>query len=102
LTRIQRRVFRHLLQQPNLGDRLLALIAEYPHENRMKVNTVTPVDATIISALSSTKNRDWKRDPEMHQTKKGNQWYFGMKACSCVDSRSKLIHLVAATARGAG
>jgi len=56
------------------------------------------VDATIISAPSSTKNRTKKRDPEMHQTKKGNQWYFGMKAHLGVDSRTKLIQSVAATA----
>jgi IS5 family transposase len=56
------------------------------------------VDATIISAPSSTKNRQKKRDPEMHQTKKGNQWYFGMKAHIGVDSQTKLIHSVAATA----
>jgi IS5 family transposase len=64
----------------------------------LKVNTGTIVDATIISAPSSTKNQEQKRDPEMHQTKKGNQWYFGMKAHIGVDSQSKLIHHVAATA----
>src|SRR5207249_11337572 len=53
--------------------------------------------ATIINAPSSTKNADKARDPEMHQTKKGNQWYFGMKAHFGVDSRTKLIHAVAAT-----
>jgi IS5 family transposase len=56
------------------------------------------VDATIIAAPSSTKNRTKERDPEMHQTKKGNQWYFGMKAHIGMDSRTKLIHSVAATA----
>jgi IS5 family transposase len=56
------------------------------------------VDATLISAPSSTKNRQKKRDPEMHQTKKGNQWYFGMKAHVGVDSQTKLVHSVAATA----
>ena len=59
--------------------------------------TGTIVDATIISAPSSTKNADKARDPEMHQTKKGNQWYFWMKAHFGVDSRSKLIHAVVAT-----
>ena len=58
----------------------------------------TIVAATIISAPSSTKNRTKARDPEMHQTKKGNQWYFGMKAHIGVDSQTKLIHSVAATA----
>ncbi len=90
--------FRHLLERHNLGDRLFALIAEYLQENGLKVTTGTIVDATIISAPSSTKNKDRQRDPEMHQTKKGNQWYFGMKAHIGVDSRTKLIHSVAATA----
>ena len=58
----------------------------------------TIVDATIISAPSSTKNADKARDPDMHQTKKGNQWYFGMKAHIGVDSRTKIIHAVVATA----
>jgi len=63
----------------------------------LKVATGTIVDATIISAPSSTKNAEKARDPEMHQTKKGNQWYFGMKAHLGVDSRTKLIHAVVAT-----
>jgi transposase, IS5 family len=64
----------------------------------MKLSTGTIVDASIINAPSSTKNKDQQRDPEMHQTKKGNQWYFGMKAHIGVDSRSKLIHSVVASA----
>ena len=56
------------------------------------------MDATIIHAPSSTKNREEKRDPEMHQTKKGNQWYFGMKAHVGVDSKTKIIHTAAVTA----
>ncbi len=90
--------FRHLLEQHNLGDRLFALISEYLQENGLKVSTGTIVDATIINASSSTKNKAGKRDPEMCQTKKGNQWYFGMKAHIGVDSRTKLIHSVGATA----
>jgi len=90
--------FRHLLEAHNLGDQLFALIAEYLEENGLTVNTGTIVDASIIDAPSSTKNKDGKRDPEMHQTKKGNRWYFGMKAHIGVDSRTKLIHSVAATA----
>jgi IS5 family transposase len=90
--------FRHLLEAHNLGDELFALIAEYLKENGLKVSTGTIVDATIIDAPSSTKNKDGKRDPEMHQVSKGNQWYFGMKAHIGVDSKSKLIHSVAATA----
>ena len=90
--------FRHLLEAHNLGDQLFALIAEYLEDNGLTVNTGTIVDASIIDAPSSTKNKDRKRDPEMHQVKKGNQWYFGMKAHIGVDSRTKLIHSVAATA----
>jgi len=90
--------FRHLLETHNLGDQLFTLIAQYLQDNGLKISTGTIVDASIIDAPSSTKNREGKRDPEMHQTKKGNQWYFGMKAHIGVDSQSKLIHSVAATA----
>ena len=64
----------------------------------MKVARGTIVDASIINAPSSTKNKDKQRDPEMHQTRKGNQWYFGMKAHIGVDSKTKMIHSVVATA----
>lgn len=90
--------FRHLLEAHNLGDKLFVLINAYLQENGLKVSTGTIVDATIIDAPSSTKNKDGERDPEMHQTRKGNQWYFGMKAHIGVDSQTKLIHSVAATA----
>jgi transposase, IS5 family len=67
--------------------------------SRLKlVSNGTIVDATIISAPSSTKNKDGKRDPEMHQVAKGQQWYFGMKAHIAVDSKSKLIHTVLVSA----
>ncbi len=89
--------FRHLLERHNLGSQLFVLIGEYLDENGLKVNRGTIVDATIINAPTSTKNKDNRRDPEMHQTKKGNEWYFGMKAHLGVDSQSKLIHSVAAT-----
>lgn len=90
--------FRHLLETHHLGQQLFALIGEYLAENGLKVSRGTIVDATIINAPSSTKNLSKERDPEMHQTKKGNQWYFGMKAHIGVDSRTKLIHSMAATA----
>ncbi len=90
--------FRHLLEAHNLGDRMFGLINEYLQENGLKVSTGTIVDATIIDAPSSTKNKEGKRDPEMHQTRKGNQWYFGMKGHIGVDSKTKLIHSVVATA----
>ena len=89
--------FRHILEWHNLGAELFRLINEYLAENGLNVKTGTIVDATLIDAPSSTKNKDGQRDPEMHQTKKGNQWYFGMKGHIGVDSQSKLIHSVAAT-----
>ena len=90
--------FRHLLEAHQLGEQLFARIGADLAAHGMTVSRGTIVDATIISAPSSTKNRTKERDPEMHQTKKGNQWYFGMKAHIGVDSRTKLIHSVAATA----
>lgn len=90
--------FRHLMEKHNLGDELFKAVNGYLEENGMKVSRGTIVDATIINAPSSTKNKDNARDPEMHQTRKGNQWYFGMKAHIGVDSQSKLIHSVVATA----
>ncbi len=89
--------FRHLMERHNLGDELFRLINEYLQENGLKVSRGTIVDASIISAPSSTKNRKKERDPDMGATRKGNQWYFGMKAHIGVDSRSKLIHSVVAT-----
>ena len=89
--------FRHLMERHHLGDRLFGLVNGYLAENGLKVNRGTIVDASIIDAPSSTKNRKKERDPEMHQTRKGQQWYFGMKAHIGVDSRSKLIHSVVAT-----
>ena len=90
--------FRHLLETHQLGQQLFARIGEYLTKQGLQVSRGTIVDATIISAPSSTKNRTKERDPEMHQTKKGKQWYFGMKAHIGVDSQTKLIHSVAATA----
>jgi len=90
--------FRHLMERHNLGDQLFHLVNDYLQENGLKVGRGTIVDATIINAPSSTKNQDKARDPDMHSTRKGNQWYFGMKAHIGVDSKSKLIHSVVATA----
>jgi transposase, IS5 family len=90
--------FRHLLEAHDLGRRLFDEVQRHLADHGLKVATGTIVDATIINAPSSTKNRAKARDPEMHQTKKGNQWYFGMKAHVGVDSRTKLIHAVVATA----
>jgi IS5 family transposase len=90
--------FRHPLEAHQLGEQLFARISTYLTAHGLKVSRGTIVDATIIAAPSSTKNRTKERDPEMHQTKKGNQWYFGMKAHIGVDSRTTLIHSVATTA----
>ena len=89
--------FRHLMEKHNLGDQLFHLVNQYLKENGLKVSRGTIVDASIISAPSSTKNKKKERDPDMHQTRKGNQWYFGMKAHIGVDSQTKLIHSVVAT-----
>lgn len=89
--------FRHLMEQNNLGDELFRLVNVYLSENGLKLNRGTIVDATIISAPTSTKNKDKTRDPDMHQTRKGSQWYFGMKTHIGVDSKTKLIHSIAVT-----
>jgi transposase, IS5 family len=90
--------FRHLLEQHDLGRQVFEQVHVHLQARGVMVSTGTIVDATIISAPSSTKNADGARDPEMHQTRKGQQWYFGMKAHLGVDSKTKLIHAVVATA----
>ena len=89
--------FRHLLEEHQLGGEMLQAVNRHLEGKGVRITTGTIVDATIIHAPSSTKNREQKRDEEMHQTKKGNQWYFGMKAHVGVDSKTKLIHSVVAT-----
>jgi IS5 family transposase len=90
--------FRHLLERHGLGQRIFKGVAEHLQAQGFRLSTGTIVDATLIAAPSSTKNAQGQRDPEMHQSKKGNQWYFGMKAHVGVDARHKLIHSVVATA----
>ena len=90
--------FRHLLEQHQLGGEMLEAVNLHLESQGVRITTGTIVDATIIHAPSSTKNLEQKRDPEMHQTKKGKQWYFGMKAHVGVDSKTKMIHTVVATA----
>ena len=90
--------FRHLLEEHHLGDKMFAAVNAHLKDSGMKLSRGTIVDATIISAPSSTKNQDKARDSQMHQTKKGNQWYFGMKAHIGMDTKTKLIHSVAASA----
>ncbi len=94
--------FRHLLERNKLGKTLLTAVNDHLHRSGIKIANGTIVDATIINAPSSTKNKDGKRDPEMHQTAKGRQWYFGMKAHLGVDSKTKLIHTVLASAANVG
>ena len=89
--------FRHLLEQHQLGAKIFAEVGRVLQRRGMRLSTGTIVDATIIAAPSSTKNADGERDPEMHQTKKGNQWYFGMKTHVGVDSQNKVIHSVVVT-----
>lgn len=89
--------FRHLLERNKLGKTLLKAVNEYLRTNGIKISNGTIVDATIISAPSSTKNKEGKRDPEMHQVAKGREWYFGMKAHVGVDSKTKLIHTILAS-----
>ena len=84
--------FRHLLERHNLGQGLLGEINAYLESQGFRLREGTIVDATIIEAPSSTKNRPGERDPEMHQTKKGNQWHFGMKAHIGVDSKTGIVH----------
>jgi transposase, IS5 family len=90
--------FRHLLERHKLAKTLLRAVNEHLHRSGIKISNGTIVDATIISAPSSTKNKDGERDPEMHQVAKGQQWYFGMKAHIAVDSKHKLVHTILASA----
>jgi len=90
--------FRHLLEKHQLGAALFAKVGELLLANGMKLSGGTIVDATLITAPASTKNQEQSRDPEMHQSKKGNQWYFGMKVHIGADSRSGLVHSVSVTA----
>ncbi|MFW8564815.1 IS5 family transposase [Orrella sp. 11846] len=89
--------FRRLLERHNLSARILAEINAVLDENGLLLKEGTIVDATIIAAPSSTKNKSGKRDPEMRQTKKGNNWHFGMKAHIGVDAESGLVHTVTTT-----
>ncbi len=90
--------FRHMLEEHRLGGEILETVNLYLQQRGVRITTGTIVDATIIHAPSSTKNQDQKRDSEMHQTRKGKTWYFGMKAHVGVDSKTKMVHTVVATA----
>lgn len=90
--------FRHLLEEHQLAQRILATVNATLTDKGLMLREGTVVDATLIAAPSSTKNKGGERDPEMHQTKKGNQWHFGMKAHIGVDADSGLVHTVVGTA----
>jgi transposase, IS5 family len=90
--------FRHLLEAHHLPEAIFAEVGALLSERQLLMREGTIVDATIIAAPSSTKNAGKERDPQMHQTKKGNQWHFGMKAHIGVDAQSGLVHSVSGTA----
>ena len=90
--------FRHLLEKHGLGQGLLEEIDAQLEAQGLRFREGTIVDASIIEAPSSTKNRARERDPEMHQTKRGNQWHFGMKAHIGVDCETGIVHSMTATA----
>ena len=90
--------FRHLLEKHQIGAALFAKVGELLLAKGMKLSGGTIVDATLIAAPPSTKNEEQRRDPEMHQSKKGNQWYFGMKLHIGADSQTGLVHSASVTA----
>ena len=94
--------FRHRLEKHKLADEILASVNRLLSEQGLLLRAGTAVDATLIAAPSSTKNKDKKRDPEMHSSKKGKQWYFGMKAHIGVDADSGLVHTVRGTSGHVG
>ena len=89
--------FRHRLEKHKLAEQILSVVNELLTKKGLLLKAGTAVDATLIAAPTSTKNKDKKRDPEMHSSKKGNQWYFGMKAHIGVDAESGLVHTVRGT-----
>src|SRR6266404_6781501 len=89
---------RHLLEKHDLGGLMLEAVNVHLEARGIRIATGTIVDATIIHAPSSTKNRSGERDPEMHQTRKGKQWFFGLKAHIGVDSKQGIVHSVCTSA----
>lgn len=90
--------FRHLPELNEFGAHVFAFLAEHPHQQGLRVRTGTIVDATIIAAPSSTKNKANPPDPEMRQSKERKQWHFGMKGHVGVDRKSHVIYSVVSTA----
>ena len=89
--------FRHLIEKHDRGQQIFEMVKAHLKQRGMAMKQGTIIDATLISAPSSTKNKTGERDPEMQQTKKGNQWYYGMKVHKGVDKDSGLIHSVETT-----
>ena len=94
--------FRHVLERHDLAPQMLQAVNATLAAQGLLLKEGTAIDATLIAAPSSTKNSTGTRDPEMHQTKKGNQWHFGMKAHIGVDADSGLVHMVVGTPANAG
>jgi len=90
--------FRHLLEEHHLTESIFDAITAHLAEKGLFLREGTIIDATLIAAPPSTKNKGGKRDAEMHQPKKGNQWHFGMKAHTGVDAQSGLVHTLVGTA----
>ncbi|MEX1317183.1 MAG: IS5 family transposase, partial [Synechococcaceae cyanobacterium] len=90
--------FRHLLEKHELGEQIFETVKAHLKDRGMAMQQGTIIDATLIAAPSSTKNKAGERDPEMHQAKNGNQWYFGLKINAGVDKDSGLIHSIVTTA----
>ena len=90
--------FRHILEENHLGEKIFADVRDRLDRGGMIMHGGTIVDATIVSAPSSTKNKNGERDPEMHQTKKGNQWHYGMKVHIGADAGSGYVHTITGTA----
>ncbi len=89
--------FRHMLESNRLGEKLFADVNSRLNKAGLMMHGGTIVDASLIATLKSTKNQDGKREPEMHQTKKGNEWYFGMKIHAGVDAGSGYVHTITGT-----
>jgi transposase, IS5 family len=89
--------FRHLLERHDLGKQIFEAVKTHLKDQGMSMKQGTIIDATLIAAPSSTKNKKGERDPEMHQTRKGKQWYFGMKVHIGVDKDNGLIHSIETT-----
>lgn len=89
--------FRHMLEKNKIGEKIFADVNERLDKSGLIMHGGTIVDASLIAAPKSTKNKTGERDPEMHQTKKGNEWYFGMKVHAGVDAATGYVHSLTGT-----